>query len=161
MAAPVTQVVPADGELPYTEDVFIGYRAWEKEGRTPSYAFGHGLGYTDWTYESIELGRGAGGAGTTATVRVRNSGARAGREVVQVYLAPVEADPGRPARWLAAFAGVEAGPGDSVDVVLEIPRRAFEIWDETTGTWVFVKGSYEVAASRSIIDRRVAATVNV
>jgi beta-glucosidase len=160
-AAPVTQVVPVDGELPYTEDVFIGYRAWEKEGRTPSYAFGHGLGYTDWTYESIELGRGAGGAGTTATVRVRNSGARAGREVVQVYLAPVEADPGRPARWLAAFAGVEAGPGDSVDVVLEIPRRAFEIWDETTGTWVFVKGSYEVAASRSIIDRRVAATVNV
>ncbi|WP_327136924.1 glycoside hydrolase family 3 C-terminal domain-containing protein [Streptomyces sp. NBC_01340] len=160
-AAPVTQVVPADGELPYTEDVFIGYRAWEKEGRTPSYAFGHGLGYTDWTYQSIELGRGAGGGVTTATVRVRNSGARAGREVVQVYLAPVEADPGRPARWLAAFSGVEAGPGDSVDVVLEIPRRAFEIWDETTGTWVFVKGSYEVAASRSIIDRRVAATVNV
>ncbi|WP_329368737.1 glycoside hydrolase family 3 protein [Streptomyces sp. NBC_01483] len=160
-AAPVTQVVPADGELPYAEDVFIGYRAWEKEGRIPSYAFGHGLGYTDWTYESIELGRGAGGAGTTATVRVRNSGARAGREVVQVYLAPVEADPGRPARWLAAFAGVEAGPGDSVDVVLEIPRRAFEIWDETTGTWAFVKGSYEVAASRSIIDRRVAARVNV
>ncbi len=51
-AAPVTQVVPADGELPYTEGVFIGYRAWE-EGRTPSYAFGHGLGYTDWTYESM------------------------------------------------------------------------------------------------------------
>jgi beta-glucosidase len=160
-AAPVTQVVPVDGELPYTEDVFIGYRAWEKEGRTPSYAFGHGLGYTDWTYESIELGRGAGGAVTTATVRVRNSGARAGREVVQVYLAPVEADPGRPARWLAAFAGVEAGPGESVDIVLVLPRRAFEVWDENTGAWVFVKGSYEVAAGRSISDRRVAATINV
>jgi beta-glucosidase len=154
-------VVPADGELPYTEGVFIGYRAWEKEGRTPSYAFGHGLGYTDWTYESIELDGGDGGAGTTATVRVRNSGARPGREVVQVYLAPVEADAERPARWLAAFAGVEAGPGESVDVGLVLPRRAFEVWDESTGAWVFVKGSYEVAAGRSISDRRVAATINV
>lgn len=166
-AAPVTQVVPTDGELPYTEGVFIGYRAWEKEGRTPSYAFGHGLGYTDWTYESIELSHGDGstdteaGTGTTVTVRVRNSGARAGREVVQVYLAPVEADAERPARWLAAFAGVEADPGESVDVVLELPRRAFEVWDESADAWAFVKGSYEVAAGRSIIDRRVATTVNV
>lgn len=106
-AAPVTQVVPEAGELPYTEGVFIGYRAWEKEGRTPSYAFGHGLGYTDWTYESIELGDGDGdgdggdgdGDGrTTVTVRVRNTGERAGREVVQVYLAPVGTDPGRERR---------------------------------------------------------------
>ncbi|WP_369252258.1 beta-glucosidase [Streptomyces sp. R41] len=153
--APVTQVVPADGELPYTEGVFIGYRAWEKEGKTPSYPFGHGLGYTDWTYESLEI------SGTTATIRVRNSGERAGREVVQVYLAPVEADAERPARWLAGFAGVEAGPGESAEAVVELPRRAFEIWDENADAWAFVKGSYEVQAGRSIIDRRVAAAINV
>jgi beta-glucosidase len=153
--APVTQVTPSDGELLYSEDVFIGYRAWERAGRAPSYAFGHGLGYTDWTYESIEVD------GRTATVRVRNSGARAGREVVQVYLAPVEADPERPVRWLAAFAGVEAAPGESVEAVVELPRRAFEVWDESSGSWVFVKGSYEVQAGRSITDRRVAAAINV
>ncbi|MCT9004083.1 beta-glucosidase family protein [Streptomyces rhizosphaerihabitans] len=147
--APVTQVRPADGELPYTEDVFIGYRAWEKEGRTPSYAFGHGLGYTDWTYESLEV------EGTTATVRVRNSGERAGREVVQVYLAPAEPGSERPARVLAGFAGVEAGPGESVEAVVELPRRAFEIWDTTADTWAFVKGSYEVQAGRSLTDRRL------
>ncbi|GGN56630.1 beta-glucosidase [Streptomyces albiflavescens] len=153
--APVTQVVPADGELPYTEGVFIGYRAWEKEGKTPSYPFGHGLGYTDWTYESLEI------SGMTATIRVHNSGERAGREVVQVYLAPVEADAERPARWLAGFAGVEAGPGESVEAVVDLPRRAFEIWDENVASWAFVKGSYEVQAGRSIIDRRVAAAINV
>jgi beta-glucosidase len=153
--APVTQVTPSDGELLYSEDVFIGYRAWERAGRAPSYAFGHGLGYTDWTYESIEVD------GRTATVRVRNSGARAGREVVQIYLAPVEADPERPVRWLAAFAGVEAAPGESVEAVVELPRRAFEVWDESSGSWVFVKGSYEVQAGRSITDRRVAAAINV
>ncbi|MEW1833240.1 glycoside hydrolase family 3 C-terminal domain-containing protein [Streptomyces sp. NPDC088196] len=161
--APVTQVVPENSELPYTEGVFIGYRAWEKEGRSPSYPFGHGLGYTDWSYDAIEA------EGTSVTVRITNSGARHGREVVQVYLAPVEAPTGngigtdleRPARWLAGFAGVEAGPGESVDVVLELPRRSFEIWDETANAWAFVKGSYEIQAGRSITDRRVATTINV
>ncbi|MFI8187699.1 glycoside hydrolase family 3 protein [Streptomyces sp. NPDC085946] len=153
--APVTRVVPEDGELHYSEGVFIGYRAWEKAGRTPSYPFGHGLGYTEWTYESLEV------TGTTATVRVRNTGERAGREVVQLYLAPAEPDPARPARLLAGFAGAEAAPGESVEVTVELPRRAFEIWDETTASWSFVKGSYEIQAGRSIADRRITATVTV
>ncbi|MDO0932807.1 glycoside hydrolase family 3 C-terminal domain-containing protein [Streptomyces sp. DG2A-72] len=153
--APVTQVVPSDGELPYTEGVFIGYRAWEKEGRSPSYAFGHGLGYTDWTYESVEV------TGTTVRVRVRNCGERPGREVVQVYLAPSEPDAERPARWLAGFAGVEAAPGESAEVTVELPRRMFEIWDEMTMSWSFVKGSYEIQVGRSITDRRLTATINV
>ncbi|WP_406445793.1 glycoside hydrolase family 3 C-terminal domain-containing protein [Streptomyces sp. NBC_01613] len=153
--APVTQVVPKDGQLPYTEDVFIGYRAWEKEGRTPSYPFGYGLGYTDWTYESVEV------EGTTAKVRVRNSGERAGREVVQVYLAPAEPGPDRPARRLAGFAGVEAAPGETAEAVIRIPRRAFETWDEAANSWSFVKGSYEIQVSRSITDRRLTATINV
>ncbi|WP_329299474.1 glycoside hydrolase family 3 C-terminal domain-containing protein [Streptomyces sp. NBC_00659] len=151
--APVTRVRPADGELPYTEDVFIGYRAWEKAGRTPSYPFGHGLGYTDWTYESIEI------EDLTVTVRVRNSGRRAGREVVQVYLAPAEPGTGRPARALAGFAGVEAAPGESVEAVVELPRRAFEIWDTAADTWAFVKGLYEVQAGRSLLDRRLSTII--
>ena len=157
--APVTRVTPKDGELAYDEDVFIGYRAWEKEGRTPSYPFGHGLGYTDWSYESAEVEGTA--EGTTVKVRVRNSGERAGREVVQVYLAPTEPGPDRPARRLAGFAGVEAGPGETAEAVVEIPRRAFEVWDLVTGSWSCVKGSYEIQVSRSIADRRLTATINV
>jgi len=153
--APVTQVTPVDGELAYTEGVFIGYRAWEKEGRTPSYPFGHGLGYTDWTYESVDVN------GTTATIRVRNSGARPGREIVQLYLAPAQPTTDRPGRWLAGFAAVEAGPGESTEAVIELPRRAFEIWDEATNGWSFVKGSYEIQVGRSITDRRITATINV
>ncbi|MCT9083243.1 beta-glucosidase [Streptomyces fulvoviolaceus] len=155
--APVTRVLPEDGELPYDEGVFIGYAAWEKEGRTPAYPFGHGLGYTDWTYESVEV------QGSTVRVRLRNSGTRAGREVVQVYLAPAEAEAGaeRPARRLAGFAGVAAAPGESVEATVELPRRAFEIWDEKTASWSFVKGSYEIQVGRSIDDRRVTTTINV
>ncbi|MEV8296745.1 glycoside hydrolase family 3 protein [Streptomyces rochei] len=153
--APVTRVTPENGELPYDEDLFIGYRAWDRAGRTPAYPFGHGLGYTDWTYESVEVD------GTTAKVRLRNTGDRPGREVVQLYLAPVEPDASRPVRWLAGFAGAEAGPGERAEVTVELPRRAFEVWDEATGSWAFVKGSYELRIGRSIADRRITATITV
>ncbi|MFJ2604832.1 beta-glucosidase [Streptomyces sp. NPDC087425] len=156
--APVTRVTPENGELPYTEGVFIGYRAWERHSRTPSYPFGHGLGYTEWTYEAVDVDT------TTVRVRVRNSGARAGREVVQVYLAPAEPDTpagDRPARWLAGFAAVEAAPGETVEAVVELPHRAFEIWDETDNRWACVKGSYEIQVGRSITDRRITATISV
>ncbi|MFI6872577.1 beta-glucosidase [Streptomyces sp. NPDC050400] len=151
--APVTGTTPADGRLAYTEDVFIGYRAWDRSGATPAYPFGHGLGYTDWTYESIDV------TGTTATVRVRNTGERPGREVVQLYLAPTRPDPARPARWLAGFAGVSAAPGETVEAVVELPRRAFEIWDESTGSWAYQEGSYELTAGRSLTDGRVTETI--
>ncbi|MDQ1029576.1 beta-glucosidase [Streptomyces umbrinus] len=142
-SAPVTRVTPTDGELVYTEDVFIGYRAWEKEGRTPTYPFGHGLGYTDWTYDEIKV------TGRTVTVRITNSGTRKGRETVQIYLA------GR----LAGFATAEAPPGQSAELTIELPTRAFETWDEQTNAWTQLKGSFEIEASHSIADRRLRATV--
>ncbi|MFF2845942.1 glycoside hydrolase family 3 protein [Streptomyces sp. NPDC058001] len=179
--APVTDVTPTDGELSYSEGVFIGYPAWEKSGATPSYAFGHGLGYTDWTYESLTVDGDAGPDEVTVTVRVRNSGDRPGREVVQVYAAPEvpdipdPRDPGsgavleRPARRLAGFAGVEAAPGETAEAVIRLPRRAFEFWDEgaggganeDAGAWALAAGSYAVEAGRSVADRRLTATVKI
>ncbi|MFI5660580.1 beta-glucosidase [Streptomyces sp. NPDC051684] len=147
--APVTQVTPADGELPYAEGVFIGYRAWDRAGTTPAYPFGHGLGYTDWTYESLEV------HGTTATVRVRNTGSRPGREVVQVYVSPTAPDENRPSRWLAGFAPVTAAPGETVSATIDLPRRAFETWNETTHAWSSVPGPYDLTAGRSLTDIRL------
>ncbi|MEU9235292.1 beta-glucosidase [Streptomyces subrutilus] len=161
--APVTEVVPTDGRLEYREGLLIGYRAYERHGIEPAFPFGHGLGYTDWTYESLEV------TATTARVRVTNTGARTGREVVQVYLAP-RADPSdgapsaaaeRPASWLAAFAGVEAGPGESVETEIALPARAFEIWDEEAGGWRRIGGSYEVRASHSHGDTRLTAVLDI
>ncbi|MEU9254260.1 glycoside hydrolase family 3 C-terminal domain-containing protein [Streptomyces sp. NPDC048270] len=161
--APVTEVVPTEGRLEYREGLFIGYRAYERHGVEPAFPFGHGLGYTDWTYESLEV------TATTARVRVMNTGTRPGREVVQVYLAPVaDASDGaqgataeRPASWLAAFAGVEAGPGESVEAEIALPARAFEIWDEEAGGWQRIGGGYEVRASHSHGDTRLTAALDI
>ncbi|MER5438590.1 glycoside hydrolase family 3 C-terminal domain-containing protein [Streptomyces sp. NPDC002790] len=150
--APVTQVTPVDGQLPYTEDTFIGYRAWDKSGATPAYPFGHGLGYTDWTYESLDL------HGTTATIRIRNTGDRPGREVVQLYVSPTAPDTTRPARWLAGFTTVTAAPGETVSTTIDIPHRTFETWDESTSGWTVPTASYEVLAGRSLTDTRLRTT---
>lgn len=158
---PVTRVVPEDGVLDYTEDVFIGYTAWERAGARPVHPFGHGLGYTDWTYESLTVEGGAHDA-LTVRVRVRNTGLRAGREVVQVYLAP--ADParhGRPARRLAGFAGVGAAPGETAEAAITVARRAFEVWDEQTVGWYLAGGPYSVEAGRSVADRRLRTDLTV
>ncbi|MFJ3902350.1 beta-glucosidase [Streptomyces sp. NPDC090025] len=156
---PVTECTPIDGELAYTEGVFIGYRAWDKSGAVPAYPFGHGLGYTTWTYDSLMVTPDA------ATVRITNTGDRTGREVVQVYLAPEADTVERPARWLAGFASVEAAAGESVEVTIELPRRAFEIWDESLrdgkGDWAFVDGAYQVLAAHSLADARLTATLEI
>ncbi|MFE1415949.1 beta-glucosidase [Streptomyces sp. NPDC058746] len=153
--APVTEVVPTEGRLEYTEGLFIGYRAYEAQSVEPAFPFGHGLGYTDWSYESLEV------TPDTARVRLTNTGTRPGREVVQIYLAPTADSVERPASWLAAFAGVEAGPGESVETEIALPARAFEIWDEEARGWQRIGGTYEVRASHSHGDTRLSATLDL
>ncbi|MGW5000988.1 glycoside hydrolase family 3 protein [Streptomyces hydrogenans] len=150
---PVTEVTPTDGVLDYAEGLFIGYRAWDRAGAVPAYPFGHGLGYTTWSYDALEA------TSETVTVRLTNTGDRPGRETVQLYLAPVRDTVERPARWLAAFAGVEAAPGETVETVIALPRRAFEIWDEEKHAWTVVPGRYELHAAHSLADPRLTTTV--
>ncbi|WP_415956853.1 glycoside hydrolase family 3 protein [Streptomyces sp. 021-4] len=154
---PVSATTPTGGELSYTEGVFIGYRAWEQAGTTPAYAFGHGLGYTTWEYDTVTATPDA------VTVRARNTGPRPGGDTVQIYLAP-EPGPGapeRPARWLAGFARVTAGPGESVEVTIPVERRAYQVWDEEAYGWTTVPGTYTVQAARSLADVRATTTVEI
>jgi beta-glucosidase len=153
---PVLDTTPAGGVVAYDEGVFIGYRAWDRTGVAPRYAFGHGLGYTTWRYEEITA------APDQVTVRVRNTGSRAGREVIQVYVGPVEgnlaADASRPRRWLAGFASVTADPGGSETVRIDLPARTWQIWD---GGWRTVAGEYTVEAAHSLDDVRLTTTIAI
>ncbi|MGW0195383.1 glycoside hydrolase family 3 protein [Nonomuraea sp. NPDC003201] len=141
--APVVDVTPVDGVVAYEEGTSIGYRAWERTGRAPAFWFGHGLGYTTWSYDSIAA------EGTSVTVAVTNTGDRPGREVVQVY-----AD-----RALAGFDVVEAAPGETVITTVFLPERAFQVWEE--GGWRTVEGVHTVEAGRHAADPRLSATVKI
>src|SRR5271154_3993818 len=137
---PVLHSVPEQGRLVSTEGLLIGYRGYDQAGTAPRFAFGHGLGYTTWEYqsaatESVVLGPDPKTADLELTVVIRNAGARPGREVVQAYMEPVTAEAGRPVRTLAAFAAATAGPGEAEEVKLTVPARAFARYDEVARAW--------------------------
>lgn len=136
--APVVNVTPADGAVPYSEGDRIGYRGWTAE---PAFWFGHGLGYTTWSYDSIAAGD------RSVSVQVTNTGGRRGREVVQVYVNGA----------LAGFDVVEADPGQSVITTVFLPERAFQEW--TADGWQAVTGPHTVEAGRSYGDRSLSATL--
>jgi beta-glucosidase len=151
---PVLHSVPADGRLEYREGLLVGYRGYDRTGTRPRFPFGHGLGYTTWAYESAMADAPvlAPGEDLGVTVVVRNAGPRAGREVVQAYLEPPAADPGRPVRALAAFTSVTAAPGEHAEARLTIPARAFDRYDEAAGAWVRPSGEFTVRVGRSSAD---------
>ena len=149
---PVLAIEPRDGVVAYDEGVFMGYRGWLRSGATPLYAFGHGLGYTAWEYDELAVDA------TEAMVTLTNTGGRTGREVVQVYAAPVDGFADRPERWLAGFANVEARPGETVTVRVPLPARTFQIWD---GGWRTVPGEYRIVAAHALDDQRLEAALTV
>ncbi len=146
---PSTQ--PADGVLSYAAGASIGYRGYDRDGREPLFPFGSGAGYTTWSYESITVDRDPAGAagpgGVAVCVQVRNTGARHGREVVQVYASRPDSAIERPVKWLAGFAGVDADPGETVDVGILIPERAFQHWSEKD--WAVEPGPFTLSAGPS------------
>ena len=146
---------PDDGVLAYEEDLFIGYRAYDRDGRAPLFPFGHGDGYTAWEYGALEAPTGiAAGADAVVRLRVRNVGRRAGREVVQLYAERPGSEVERPPRWLVSFAVVDAGPGEEAAAELTIPARALAHWDEIEQTWRSEPGAFRIVAGRSSRDLR-------
>ncbi|MFA3872812.1 glycoside hydrolase family 3 C-terminal domain-containing protein [Streptomyces sp. MMCC 100] len=160
--APVTRTRPAGGRLDYDEGLHLGYRGWLRHHRTPAYWFGHGLGYTTWSYEELTVPAAArAGDGLTVHVRVRNTGARAGREVVQVYLARPVSRLDRPVRWLAGYAAVRARPGETVTATVRVPARALCHWSVQEHAWRTEAGRWRVLAGRSAGDVPLVADLEV
>jgi beta-glucosidase len=155
--APVLTTLSTDGRLEYGEGLDIGHRAYLANGTEPAYWFGHGLGYTTWEYESIAAA--ASGDGLTATVRVRNTANRRGKQVVQVYASRPDSSLPRPVRWLAGFAVVTAEPGEAVEVPVQIHARALRHWDVETSGWAVEPGAVTLSTGPSAGDVQATTTV--
>ncbi len=159
---PVLHAVPEDGQLRYDEGLLIGYRGFDRAGKTPRFPFGHGLGYTRWALKSARgPGRIVPGEDAEITVVVRNTGARAGQQVIQAYVAPSAGtdgrpehgpDESRPVRALAAFGRVSAAPGEAAEVRLRIPARTFARYSEREAAWIWPPGTFTVQVGRSSRD---------
>ncbi|QIG39311.1 glycoside hydrolase family 3 protein [Microbacterium sp. 4R-513] len=140
---PVTEVTPDDGVLRYTEGLHIGYRAWLRTDAEPAFPFGHGLGYTAWSWGVAQRD------GDVLEVTLRNTGARAGKQVVQVYAERADSEVERAERWLVGFATVSAEPGETVTASISVPPRRLAHW---AGEWIVEPGAYTLRAGASIVD---------
>jgi beta-glucosidase len=153
---------PVDGRLVYEESIHVGNSAYDRARIQPAFPFGHGLGYTTWEYLDVAAPSRVGPDGEALVrVRVRNSGRRPGREVVQVYASRPGSAVERPTRWLAGFAAASADPGQEVTVDVTVPARGLAHWDEASHAWTVEQGVFNLAVGRSYDDQQLATDLTV
>ncbi len=148
-------------DLPYfdrnataiTYDLWHGYRKLERDGVEPAFPFGFGLSYTTFAFANLHLAQAQLAAGETlaATVEVTNSGAMAGDEVVQLYVAALGSAVARAPKELKAFARVTLAPGQTQTVRLETPVANLAYYAGANG-WIVEPIEYEIIVGRHAND---------
>ncbi len=153
---------PGDGKnVEYAEGVFVGYRYYDKKKMAVRWPFGHGLSYTTFEYSNVRVSADVLNDGSTVTVYadIKNTGDRAGREVVQLYVADRTGTAGRPEKELKGFAKVALEPGETKTVELSVDARSLSWYSEALGGWYAAPGRYELLVGHSSRDIRGAAAV--
>jgi beta-glucosidase len=149
-----------NGKVYYGEGLFVGYRYYDKKKIAPLFPFGFGLSYTTFSYSPLRLSAEQIGPDDTlqVSVDVTNTGERAGKEVVQLYIRDEQARLHRPEKELKGFAKVQLEPGERKTVTLTVARDALAYYDDLAGAWVAEAGEFEVLIGASSEDIRSKAT---
>ncbi|MBT9560804.1 MAG: fibronectin type III-like domain-contianing protein [Myxococcales bacterium] len=126
-----------------------GYRHLDHEKKSPLFPFGHGLSYTRYEYTNLRIDEDTVAAAGTlrATCDVQNTGARAGRATVQLYIGAPDSLTLRAPRDLRGFAQVELAAGEKKSVTIEVPVASLAIWDGSAMTVQATSYRVEVGAS--------------
>ena len=136
----------------YSEGVFVGYRWFDTKGIAVQYPFGHGLSYTSFEIADASVKRS--GKGFKATCTVKNTGAVAGAEVVQLYIHDSEASVERPSKELKGFEKVYLEPGESRRIEFPISSRALSFFDAASHSWIAEPGEFHALIGTSSADIR-------
>ncbi|MFJ9173752.1 glycoside hydrolase family 3 protein [Streptomyces sp. NPDC102360] len=152
----------AGGSITYDEGIHVGYKWYDKHRATPLFPFGHGLSYTRFSRRAAHVrSRGRGDIAGDIGVEVRNTGRRAGSDVVQVYVGHLPTHVDTPARKLAGIARVVLAPGERRTATVEISRRSLSYWDEARSRWVTPPGRVPVYVGTSVVDVEYAGSLTV
>jgi beta-glucosidase len=148
-----------NGRVVYGEGLFMGYRYYDAKQVEPLFPFGHGLSYTRFSYTDLRLARASVAPGEPVEVEleVTNTGARAGQEVVQLYVRDLVSRLLRPEQELRAFAKLSLEPGETKTVEFTLDARALSYWDPDRQAWVAEPGEFELRAGASSRDIRARA----
>ncbi|HEY5752026.1 MAG TPA: glycoside hydrolase family 3 C-terminal domain-containing protein [Chthoniobacterales bacterium] len=164
---PTTIPVPESPEdkIVYSEGLFVGYRGYEKNRIEPQYPFGYGLSYTKFRYSDLEVEPMVLKKNifkknifkkdddlVRVSFRIRNIGKRAGAEIAQLYVAPVNPPVERPVKELKGYQKVFLKPGESKKVTISLDRRSLAYYNVGKGTWDVAPGVYRILVGSSSQD---------
>jgi beta-glucosidase len=153
-----------EGVLRYDEGTAVGYRGYERLGIAPQYPFGHGLSYTTFEYANLRVAPAASGGSTVfeVTFDLANTGARAGTEVAQVYVAGPATEG---LKRLAGWARVSLAPGEHKQVRITLDTRSeehpFSHWDSGVRGWRVAGGEYQVSVGASARDLHLVSRIKL
>ena len=147
----------------YREGIFVGYRYYDRKETELLFPFGHGLSYTSFDFSDLRLSREriTDQESLTATVRVTNTGKRAGKSVVQLYVGDCESSVFRPVRELKGFEKIFLEPGESKDVSFTLDKRSFAYWNTKIHDWHVESGEFRIEIGHSSRDIACCAAVQV
>ena len=130
----------------YQEGVFVGYRYYTSRKMETAFPFGYGLSYTTFAYSDLQLDKKemSDKEHVEVSVKVKNTGKRAGKTVVQLYVAAPETEVVRPVRELRGFEKVSLEAGEEKTVTFTLDERAFAYWNTQIHDWYAEEGSYQV-----------------
>ena len=136
----------------YKEDVFVGYRGFEKDKTAALFPFGFGLSYTTFSIQDSRFK--VQGDSIFVTVTVTNTGSVAGKEVVQVYVsAPKNAQIEKPVKELKTFAKTKLlQPGEKQTLTMTIAKADLASWNEALHQWQTDNGDYTIQVGRNSRD---------
>ena len=137
----------------YNEGIYVGYRYFQTAGAPVSYPFGYGKSYTTFEYSKPAVK--ATDKGFTATITVKNTGAVAGKESVQLYVAAPAGGLEKPAFELKGFAKTkELAPGESQTLTIDVCKYTLASFNEANSAWETAAGTYKVMFGANAADIR-------
>ncbi len=155
---------PGDGQkVEYKEGVFVGYRYYDTKKMPVRYPFGYGLSYTTFEYSDLQLSKEKIKDTETlqVSVKVKNTGKMAGKEVVQLYVSDKTNAVMRPVKELKNFVKVELQPQEEKTVTMELNKRSFAWYNTKVNDWYAESGTYEILIGSSSRDIRLTKTVEL
>ncbi|MCY4340971.1 MAG: beta-glucosidase [Gammaproteobacteria bacterium] len=157
MRAGAVPVTPS--EIEYRDGIWVGYRYLNTFDKEVAYPFGHGLSYAEFTMTDLDLSSESFEDELVASVKVANTGARAGKEVAQVYISAPSSDGfEKPSEELRAFAKTRLlSPGESQVLSFRLTLRDLASFDATRDAWVADSGTYVLKVGASSRDIRASA----
>ncbi len=144
----------------YTEGIFVGYRGYDRSGKTPRYPFGYGLSYTTFRYGDLQVQE-VGENSVEVSFDVTNTGKTDAWETAQVYVGDVESSVVRPEKELKGYEKVFLKKGETRRVTIALKADAFAYYDAETRNFVVEPGEFVISAGPSSAELPLKKTIKL